>query len=96
MKKNQIQPIGDVLKEYLKVFRLQSKIDETTLIASWKEVLGPSINSYTRDLYIKNKVLYVSLTSSALRNELMLMRSRLIKELNDVVGTAVIEDIKFR
>jgi len=96
MRKEHIQPIGDILKEYLKVFRLQSKIDETTLITSWKQVLGPSIYSYTRDLSIRNKILYVSLTSSALRNELMLMRTRLIKELNDVVGTDVIEDIKFR
>ena len=44
----------------------------------------------------KDKVLYVSLTSSVLRSELVLCRERLVKSLNDYAGSEVIQDIVIR
>ena len=60
------------------------------------EVLGPTIASYTRELYIKNQVLYVHLTSAALRQELMMGRDLLVRNLNRHVGAQVITNIIFR
>ena len=60
------------------------------------EVLGPTIASYTRELYIKNQVLYVHLTSAALRQELMMGRELLVRNLNRHVGAQVITNIIFR
>jgi predicted nucleic acid-binding Zn ribbon protein len=51
---------------------------------------------YSREVYIKNEVLYVHLTSSALRQELMMARERLVRELNAQVGATVIKNIIFR
>lgn len=52
--------------------------------------------SYTRDLYIRNQVLYVHLTSAALRQELMMGRELLVRNLNQKVGATVITNIIFR
>ena len=54
------------------------------------------IASYTRELYIKNQVLYVHLTSAALRQELMMGRDLLVRNLNRHVGAQVITNIIFR
>ena len=51
---------------------------------------------YTTNLFIKNQVLYVSLSSSVIRQELMMGREMLIRNLNAQVGSQVIVNIVFR
>ena len=53
-------------------------------------------NRYTVSRYVKNGVLYLHLSSAALRNELMMSRTALIKRLNEAVGSEVIHDIVIR
>ena len=50
----------------------------------------------TTNLFIKNQVLYVSLSSSVIRQELMMGREMLIRNLNAQVGSQVIVNIVFR
>ena len=66
------------------------------VMRGWGEILGPMVAQYTRNIYVKDKVLYVSLTSSVLRSELVLCRERLVKSLNDYAGSEVIQDIVIR
>lgn len=70
MKRNNAEQIGELIRHYLRQESLESPLNERRLISAWPEVLGPTIASYTRELYIKNQVLYVHLTSAALRQEL--------------------------
>ena len=90
------QTVGEVIQQYLKVSNLENKIFEQKLLRCWSEVLGPEMASYTSELYIKNGVLYVHLTSAILRNELMMCRMRLVKSLNERVGAQVINNIVIR
>jgi len=53
------------------------------------------VASYTDGIFIKNQTLFVHLTSPALRSEMMMMRSELVKKLNAHVGSQVIADIRF-
>ena len=59
-------------------------------------MVGPVITRYTSNLYIKNQILYVHLTSSVLRQELMMGRDILVRNLNEKVGAQVIVNIIFR
>ncbi|MEG1617845.1 MAG: DUF721 domain-containing protein [Bacteroidales bacterium] len=95
MKRN-AQSVGEVIQEFLKGANLEAKIFEQKLLRAWPEVLGHEMASYTANLYVKNKTLYVQLTSAVLRNELMMCRERLIKSLNERVGAEVITNIIFR
>ena len=67
MKRNNAEQIGELIRHYLRQESLESPLNERRLISAWPEVLGPTIASYTRELYIKHPVLYVHLTSAALR-----------------------------
>jgi predicted nucleic acid-binding Zn ribbon protein len=75
---------------------LESPLNEYRLVQAWKEVVGPAITKYTSNLYIKNQILYVHLTSSVLRQELMMGRDILVRNLNEKVGAQVIVNIIFR
>ncbi len=96
MRRNNAEPIGKLIREYLRQESLETPLNEQRLIDAWPRVLGPVIASYTRELYIRNQILYVHLTSAALRQELMMGRELLVRNLNKEVGATVITNIIFR
>ncbi|HLC83050.1 MAG TPA: DUF721 domain-containing protein [Bacteroidia bacterium] len=85
--------LKEVIDQLLKAYKLDEKLAERKLIASWEIVMGVMIAKHTKDLYIKHKQLFVTLDSSALRNELSLAKTKIVKMLNDEVGTEVINDV---
>lgn len=96
MKRNNAEQIGKLIQQFLRQESLESPLNEQRLLDSWEPVVGATINSYTRDLYIRNQVLYVHVISAALRQELMMGRDLLVRNLNKRVGATVITNIIFR
>lgn len=96
MRKKNTELLSDVIKQVLKAQHLDKPLYEKRLIDSWPLVLGNNIMKYTSELSIKNKVLFVTLTSSVLRHDLFLSREEIKNSLNKHVGAEVIVDIIFR
>ena len=96
MKRNNAEPIGKLIQQFLRQESLESPLNEQRLLDAWPQILGPAIASYTKELYIRNQILYVHLTSAALRQELMMGRELLVRNLNQKVGSTVITNIIFR
>jgi predicted nucleic acid-binding Zn ribbon protein len=96
MRRSNVQSIGNVVNELLKTLNIDQKIKEVRLTSSWGEVLGKNVSRATQKVYIKNKVLFVYLNSSVIRNELLMLKSGIIKALNERAGEKVIEDIVFK
>ena len=96
MRRNNAEQIGDVIHYFLRQQGLESPLNEYRLVQAWDDMVGPAIARYTDNLYIKNQTLYVHLTSAVLRQELMMARELLIKNLNRAVGAQVIVNIVFR
>lgn len=96
MKRNNTELVGDVIRQLLRQEGLETPLNEYRLVESWKDVVGPAIYKYTTNLYIKNQILYVHLSSSVLRQELLMGREMLVRNLNAHVGAQVIVNIVFR
>ena len=90
------QSLGYALKSCLKGADLQKGIDQVDLTAAWNEVLGPGVANYTVSVRLQGSTLFVSLSSSVLREELSLGRTRIIEMLNEQVGRAVVEKLVLR
>jgi len=95
MRRCQTVGISQLIAELLGKHNISGKLKETRIIAAWPEVLGP-LAKPTDELYIKNKILFVNLSSSVIRNELSMMRSKIVQLLNEKVKEEVITDIVFR
>ena len=93
MRKKNTQKIDDVIKEYLKALKIDDKLKEVNLIKSWDEVVGKTIARSTKDIFIKDRKLFVKLNSSVIRNELFMLRDGLKKALNDRAGEELIDEI---
>jgi predicted nucleic acid-binding Zn ribbon protein len=64
------------------------------LIESWDEVAGEIIAKYTTEKYIRNQDLCVHIENPALRSEISMMKTELIRKLNNAAGGQVIREIR--
>ena len=96
MRRTNSEPIGDLLRQFLRQQGLESPLNEYRLIQAWETVLGKAIARYTGQMFIKNQTLYVHITSPALRQNLQMSRKTLVARLNEAVGAQVIVDIVMR
>ena len=88
--------VGELIKAFYEERKGPGYLDEVKIIKGWSGVVGPFIAQYTRDLYIREGVLFVQLTSDSLRNELSYSKSLLLKNLNQLVGYDLLTDIVFK
>jgi len=96
MRKSNTQPLGDVLREYVSAMKFDRKLKEVDVVQSWEKLLGKSIAGYTRNIYLSKRILYVEISSSVVKNELVMMREEIRKRLNELAGEEMVEKIVFR
>jgi len=71
MKRNfEIKSLKSVLNNLIDKNSLNDGLNNVKIQSLWKKTMGGNVNSYTTDIYLKKKTLYVSLSSSVLRQEL--------------------------
>ena len=95
MKRQREIQLGDAIRQFMRQEGIESPYNEFRLVQAWPEVMGQAVQRYTGNIYIKNQVLYVHLTSSVLRQELFMGRQLLVHRLNNYVGAQAITKIVF-
>lgn len=95
MFRKKVRSIAELLPEFLRNEGLETPLQQKRLINSWDTVVGAPIAAYCGDKFIKNQTLYVKITNAALRADLTMSRSTLVRRLNEQVGAMVIADIRF-
>jgi predicted nucleic acid-binding Zn ribbon protein len=96
MRRSKTITLADAIKDYITEMNLGDKLAETALLNSWEDIVGKAISSRTSKIYIKDHILFIHLSSSVVRNELMMLRESLKNKLNEKAGKEVIKDIVLR
>ena len=96
MSRHNESSIREAIEKLLKVYKLDDRLAERRLIAAWEEVMGKMIANHTIDLVVRNKQLFVTLDSAALRNELAMAKTKIIQMMNNAAGKDVINDVVLR
>ncbi len=96
MRRSKTISLAEAIKDYIREMNLDEKLTEINLINSWEEIVGKAISSRTTRVYIKDRIMYVHLNSSVVRNELLMLREALKEKLNEKAGREVIKDIVLR
>lgn len=96
MRRSKTISIAEAVTDYIKEMNLGEKLSEVGVINSWEETVGKAISSRTTKIYIRDHVLYVHLSSSVVRNELLMLRETLREKLNQKAGTEAIKEIVLR
>jgi|TARA_B100000497_G_scaffold35272_1_gene41376 predicted nucleic acid-binding Zn ribbon protein len=87
--------IKDLISTVFKSYNQGYKYEETSVINSWEQIVGTVIAKKTSKIFINKKVLYLTMTSPALKNELRYHKLVLIDKINDFAKQKIINDINF-
>ena len=93
MKRTKAQPIGELLDNLFKSPNVARKIAEGSLPHVWREVTGEVVAAHTKQVRFVRGTLYVHLTSSILRSELMMQREALVRSINKALGTELVVNV---
>lgn len=96
MKRQSAQTLGDAIRTYLSEKKgFNRKLLENRVVNSWSEIMGKTVASYTSNVEIRRKKLYVTLTSSVVRHSLSLTKADIVIKINEMMGDEVITEIIF-
>ena len=87
--------MADAFQDLLKAYRLEDTYQEKLLISSWPELVGKTIADRTSNVYLKDKKLFVKITSGPVKKELQLNKSKVMALIETEVGKGVVEEIIF-
>lgn len=97
MRKRNTESLGEVLQNFFSENQFfRQKLAESRVISGWQKLMGKAVSSYTTNIYMRNGILYISISSSVLRSELIMAKDVLIERVNQMAGMAVVKDIVFR
>jgi predicted nucleic acid-binding Zn ribbon protein len=85
----------DAFDEMLKTLNLRKKYKEQSVMSYWRNMMGEAITERTLRVFIKERVLYVELSSAPLKQELGMAKKVIINQLNQAIGEKVIDEILF-
>lgn len=98
MFRRKVQPLEAVLSKTLRANGIESPLLQYRLVDMWdsvaERVCQYPVGNYTGEKYIKNQTLFVKILNPALRGDMSMCRSELVRQLNAAVGSQVITDIK--
>lgn len=95
MRRTNDKTLKEAIEQMLQVYKLKRRFDETALIAAWPEMMGRSVANRTKQLYIRDRKLFIRIESSVLKNELVMIRSQILEKLNERAGSKVLDEIVF-
>ena len=97
MRRSEILPISDLVKLCIKQnAKLEDGIDNVKIKSVWNSVAGRHIGNATKEIFVSGKSLIVSVNSSILRGEILLIRSELVRRINKEIGRNYITEIVLR
>lgn len=88
--------VGDILNRILKDNKLESGLNQVSVVEAWKNVMGNGVNNYTKSVTLRNSTLYVELTSAVLREELSYGKDKIIKIINEELRRDIVKEVILR
>ncbi len=85
--------VKDLMGAFIKENNLSKGIQKLKIEEVWGKLMGQGVVSYTEKIQLQNKTLVVSLSSSVLREELSYGREKIVKMMNQELGSQVIEKL---
>ncbi len=93
MRKTNDEPLADVLKQMVKVMKLGDNLNKTKIESLWEEKMGRTIATYTREIRLRDKVLYVTIESASLRSQLHFGREKIRQLFNNEIGEDFLKEV---
>ena len=96
MKKQNDLSIQDALKDMIQELRIGPQLNETRVKSLWEELMGKTISTYTSNIAVRKNVLYLTILSAPLKQELSYGKDKIRALLNEGLGEEFILEVVIR
>jgi hypothetical protein len=90
------KPLGQIVGKIMKAYGLEKRMKEMDILKGWPEMMGIAVANRTTNLRINNRILYISMDSAVMREELLNGRQIILQRVNDFAGEKIIDDVWFQ
>jgi predicted nucleic acid-binding Zn ribbon protein len=95
-KKSNLIKLGDAISQLFKQEKLDIRISQFTVKNSWQDIVGEVIAKNTSEIFFHDKVIFITLTSAALKHELSFSKETLLANINKFCGFKLVDQIVIR
>jgi predicted nucleic acid-binding Zn ribbon protein len=95
-KKSNLIRVGDAIQELFRQEKLDERLAQFAVKSGWKDIVGEVIARNTSEIFFKDKTVFVTITSAALKHELSFSKEVIIGHINGFCGRKLIEQIVIR
>jgi hypothetical protein len=95
-KEKNLHSLSEALNAFIKDNKLQKGMDKVMVREAWEKIMDNGVNNYTTSVELRNNTLFVSLSSSVLREELSHGKSKIIDMLNEELNKDLVKNIVLR
>ena len=96
LKKYNDQTLAEVLQQIIEEKNWKAKLYQTKIKEIWLLNMGTTIASYTKELKLRRKKLFIGISSASLRQELSYSKEKIITLMNEGLGEEYITDVVIR
>jgi predicted nucleic acid-binding Zn ribbon protein len=90
------QPLSRILADLVVRYGYQDRLDAARAVDAWPELAGPAIAKVTEQVWMRDGVLHVKLSSATWRHQLQFQREAWRDRLNAHLGREVVDEVAFR
>jgi hypothetical protein len=88
--------LKDVLRDLVGEMKWKEPLNEAKVREVWKEKMGTTINTYTRDIVLRKGKLFITLSSASLKHELSYEKEKIQSMMNMELGGAFVTEVVVR
>ena len=80
----------------LREYQLDGRLKDFQVRAIWERLMGKRLGTYISEVRVREGVLYVTVLSSPLRQELTIAREKIRERLNEEMGEPYVREVVIR
>lgn len=92
-KNHNLIKLGDAISQIFKEEKLDEKYSIFAIRNGWESIVGKTIANHTTQINYIHGMLYVSIDSAVIRNELSYAKEDIVKKVNHFCGKRLIKDL---
>ncbi len=93
MRKSNLIKLGDAISQLFKEEKLDEKYSIFAIRNDWEKIVGITFSKHTTQINYLNGVLFVSVDSPIIRNEMAFAKNAIIEKVNKFVANRLVKDL---
>ena len=85
--------LGDAIKQIFKEERLDEKYSIYAIRNGWEGIVGKTVAKHTTEIQFAKGVLFITLDSAIVRNEMAFAKDSIIEKINQFTGKPFVKEL---